>query len=191
MRMASVHLFSVVGDGNIRRNMTTMNVASRASMGTAKIIDCLAIDNFSQALSSVSPDTTVVILQCLTSFLVACPDTGSVFSTVDPVFTEFATQVRDFCSSRTATSVMVSPPMYRMSPGWYRRHLPEIARQFSSVLSAESPRNLHLLQSPVFQDLSPDGIHLTPVSGLHFVLHLFDEAQRVLDSFGARGLLVL
>ena len=36
--------------------------------------------------------------------------------------------------------------------------------------------NLLLLPSFSSQDLMPDGIFLTPVSGLHYVLHIFDEA---------------
>ena len=36
--------------------------------------------------------------------------------------------------------------------------------------------NLVLLPSFSSQDLMPDGIFLTPVSGLHYVLHLFDQA---------------
>ena len=185
--MAAVHLYSVVGDGNVRRNMTTMNSASRASMTSARIIDCTALNSLQQALAGVTNDTTVVIIQSLTSFLVDCNDTGSVYGTVDPVLTEFAGLVRDFCSSRSAVQVVVAPPLYRPMPAWYRHHMPEIACQFSKVLSRDQPRNLHLMVSPAFQDLCPDGVHLTPVSGLHYVLHLFDEAQRLVEAIGARG----
>ena len=31
------------------------------------------------------------------------------------------------------------------------------------------------------QDLDPDGVHLTPVSGLHYVLQLFDSTMGVLS----------
>ena len=31
------------------------------------------------------------------------------------------------------------------------------------------------------QDLDPDGVHLTPVSGLHYVLHLFDGTLSIIS----------
>ena len=48
------------------------------------------------------------------------------------------------------------------------------------TLSALRPANLILMPSFVSQDLMPDGYHLTPVSGLHYVLHLFDQVELLL-----------
>ena len=183
----AAQLYTVVGDTNVRRNMTTMNVASRVAMTNAKVIDCLTLSRFAETLNSVSADTTVCIVQCLTSFLVACQDTGSIFGTIDPALAEFAEVLRQYCASRPTLSVSVAPPLYRSSPSWYRTSLPQIAQQFSTVLTSKQPRNLHLLASHVSQDLCPDGVHLTPVSGLHYVLHLFDDTQRVLNSSAASG----
>ena len=36
-------LFSIIGDSNIRRNMTGLNIASRSSMKSAQIIDCVSL----------------------------------------------------------------------------------------------------------------------------------------------------
>ena len=47
-------------------------------------------------------------------------------------------------------------------------------------MSADPPANLYLIPSFICQDLSPDGIHLTAVSGLHYLLHLFDQSEAVL-----------
>ena len=181
------HVFAVVGDSNVRRNMTTMNAASRASMTSAAIIDCSLLASFAAALSSVAADVTVLIIQCLTSFLASATDTGSVYGTIDPILTEFSGQLLDFCSRRSATLVIVAPPFYRETPVWYRRQLPAIAKQFSSVLSSNGPRNLYLMSSAIAGEMMPDGIHFTPVSGLHYVLHLFVEAQRILDMRGSKG----
>ena len=41
--MSSHRLFSIVGDANVRRNMTGLNIASRATMKSAQIIDCVQI----------------------------------------------------------------------------------------------------------------------------------------------------
>ena len=185
--MPVAQLYAVVGDGNVRRNMTQMNNASRPSMVTAKVIDCQSAALFTSALQQVPLDTTVCIVESVTSFLVAAQDSGSIFGTIDPVLTDFANTLGEFCAARNTLQVVVAPPMFRPKPVWYHSHLPQVAQQFSTILMAKKPRNLHLLSSPVCQDLCPDEIHLTPVSGLHFVLHLFDDAHRIVSSIGAKG----
>ena len=45
------------------------------------------------------------------------------------------------------------------------------------AMSTDQPDNLLLLPSFVSQDLLPDGQHLSPVSGLHYILHLFDQSE--------------
>ena len=42
-------LISIIGDGNVRRNMTGLNVASRESMKKAQIIDYAAPSSFDDA----------------------------------------------------------------------------------------------------------------------------------------------
>lgn len=44
-------------------------------------------------------------------------------------------------------------------------------------MAAVKVNNLHLIPSFSYQELLPDGIHLNPVSGLHYVLYLFDQAE--------------
>ena len=73
--------------------------------------------------------------------------------------------------------VLVAPPLYRARPYWYQKGLPQIASRFSLAMSADQPANMILLPSFVSQDLQPDGKHLTPVSGLHYVLFLFDQSE--------------
>ena len=73
--------------------------------------------------------------------------------------------------------MLVAPPLYRARPYWYQKGLPQIASRFSMALSAHQPANLIILPSFVSQDLQPDGQHLSPVSGLHYVLHLFDQSE--------------
>ena len=74
----------------------------------------------------------------------------------------------------------MSPPLYRNHPIWYQQGLAQVASRFSSIMTTAQPANLYLLPSFISQDLSPDGIHLTAVSGLHYVLHLFDQSEAVL-----------
>ena len=158
-------------------------------MGTAKVIDCHSTQAFITALREVPADANVGIIQSITSFLAAAVDTGSIYGTIDPVLAEFASKVGEFCLAKPDLQVMLAPPMFRTVPVWYRKHLAMIAQQFSNVIATKSQRNLHLLPSCVNQDLVDDGVHLTPVAGLHYVLHLFDEAERVVKALGSKGLL--
>ena len=73
--------------------------------------------------------------------------------------------------------VLVAPPLNRARPYWYQKGLPQIACRFSMALSANQPTNLIILPGFVCQDLHPDGKHLSPVSGLHYMLHLFDQSE--------------
>ena len=76
--------------------------------------------------------------------------------------------------------VLVAPPLFRHQPTWYSKGLTQVASRFSAVFSTNAPPNLHLLPSFSCQDLEADGKHLTPVSGLHYILHLCDQTEAVL-----------
>ena len=67
-----------------------------------------------------------------------------------------------------------------MSPIWYRDGLAEIMLKFAEVFTSEKPPNLYLLPSFASPVLESDGVHLTPYSGIQFVLSLFDSAQDIL-----------
>ena len=77
--------------------------------------------------------------------------------------------------------MFIVPPLYRHQPLWYHRNLALVATRFSQALSTAPPLNLHLLPSFTSQDLCPDGVFLTPVSGLHYVIHVFDQTSRQLE----------
>ena len=165
-----------------------MSMASRESMASSVIIDCSKMSDLVPSLRNLQSDVNVCIIQSITSFLTAAVDTGSVFGTIDPILGEFSARMSEFCAAKPAIQVFVAPPMFRPHPAWYRCAMPEIAHQFSSILTARKPRNLHLLTSPAHQTLVQDGIHLDPVSGLHYVIHLFDDADKILKALGSKGL---
>ena len=77
--------------------------------------------------------------------------------------------------------MFIVPPLYRHQPAWYHRNLALVATRFSQALSSTPPLNLHLLPSFTSQDLCPDGVFLTLVSGLHYVLHVFDQTSQQLE----------
>ena len=53
--------------------------------------------------------------------------------------------------------------------------------KFSTMMSIERPSNLLLMKSFSNPCLEPDGVHLTPYSGLEYVVHLFDCAEDLLN----------
>ena len=76
----------------------------------------------------------------------------------------------------------MAPPLYRSKPLWYHRSLTQVAERFSAVLMTDPPPNFRLLPSFTHQELGADGVFLNPVSGLHYILHLFDSADAILKS---------
>ena len=77
--------------------------------------------------------------------------------------------------------MLLAPPLYRHPPIWYQTGLTQVAARFSSTFAAKNlPPNLHLLPSFNSQDLLQDGVFLNPVSGLHYMLHIFDQAEDAL-----------
>ena len=178
--MSVTRLFTVIGDPNVRRNMTGLNMASRDSMKSAQVIACDNLLSLDQALFEVRAESTVCIISAITNMLLEADDTGTVASSIESVITNFKSKIIALCSLRTALQVVVAPPLFRIRPVWYQKNLPQISGLFSTVMSNDVPPNLHLLASFCSQDLLPDGIYLSPVSGLHFVLHLFDQTENIL-----------
>ena len=183
--MSTPRLFTVLGDLNVRRNMTGLNTASRDIMKSAQVIACDNLPAFDAALCEVKAESSVVIIACVTEMLLIGDDSGTVASSIESVLSSFKTKISSFCSVRPGVQVTVAPPLYRHLPFWYQRNLAQISGLFSCILSNGVPQNLSLLSSFCSQDLMPDGVFLTPVSGLHYVLHLFDNTVQVLSSCAA------
>ena len=83
--------------------------------------------------------------------------------------------------------VLLAPPLYRHRPLWYQRNLTQVATRFSQTFSTDVPSNFRLLPAFPCQDLMPDGVFLDPVSGLHYVLHIFDQAELILTQPSLSG----
>ena len=99
-KMSTDPLFTIVGDTNVTRNMTGLNIASRPSMKSAQVIECLSQANFETALTDVRAESSVLIIACLTDFLLASGDCGTIFSSVDPVLATLVTKLSNFCAYR-------------------------------------------------------------------------------------------
>ena len=182
--MSVSRCFSLVGDSNVRRHMNPTNCRDRPLMSGCQQIPCMKMSTFVESLKSIRSESNVCIVACLTNFLTGSTETGVVSHRIVPILQDFLEAVNAAALSAPGRSFLVTPPMYRKSPLWYRDSLPEIMTKFSEIMS-ERRESIHLMASfpnPVFDD---DGIHLSPYSGLEFVLHLFDEAASVLDAIGS------
>ena len=173
-RMSISRLFSIIGDSNVRNNMTPFNIRDRPGISDAQILSAHRLDVLPDALRSVRTSSDIVILSCITNYLTSSTEeSSSVSGRVYPIMAEFRQHVESFCSSRATTMVMVAPPMYRVLPYWYNTALPEILIEFSSVFIKNRPANLRLLESFPTPEFLPDGVHLTAYSGLRLVFAQF------------------
>ena len=177
MASAQLRAFALLGDSNINRHINKTSVRSHPSLKSAQIIPCGHLGIFSESLSKLKPDITVCIVSCVSNFLTGAEGPSTISHRVDPVMQQIKNILVESCASFPERLYLISPPMYRTSPTWYREGLPEILTLFSSSMILDRPDNLHLLPSFATPDYEADGIHLTAYSALEFVLHLFDSAN--------------
>ena len=178
--------FAVVGDSNIRNHINKTNCRANPNLKSAQVLSCGSLEIFIDILRQVKTVADVCIVSCLTNFLTSAPEGPSTVShRVEPVFQEIRSALLEITFDNPNRHYMVSPPMYRTNPVWYREGLPEIMTLFSSTLVADRPPNLHLLPSFPTPEFEADGVHLTAYSGLEFILHLFDASQELLSGISA------
>ena len=105
--MSVSRLFTIIGDSNVRRNMTGLNIASRESMKKAQVIDFNGVTPLSDALNVVKKETNVCIVAALTDSLVANGDCGTIFASIDPVLTDICHQLSSFCVANPTMQVPI------------------------------------------------------------------------------------
>ena len=106
--MSSHRLFSIIGDANVRRNMTGLNVASRLSMKSAQVIDCVLLSSLAASLQEVKNESQVVIVASITEFLLFGIAGGTVAAHIDPILASFSSLMNSFCSTRPTTQVRLN-----------------------------------------------------------------------------------
>ena len=184
--MSQVRVFTLVGDSNIRNHINKNSLRANPALKAAQILTCGHMGIFSPSLQKIRAESNACVVACVTNFLTSAEGPPSISNRVEPVLSDFFSTLVEYCVSNPDRSFLISPPMYRSQPTWYREGLPEIMTLFSQSFSnAESrPPNLLLLPSFATPEFDADGIHLTPYSGLEYILHLFDSAIEVIESTG-------
>ena len=149
-----------------------------------QVISCKKLSLFADSLRTIRSTSNSCIISCLTNFIadVSSRSSSNIQSRIEPTLEEIRTVISEFCQLNPDLLVLAAPPMYRLKPEWYRDNLSEILLQFSKVMSPLRSRNFHLLPTFSGIDLEDDRVHLTPYSGLKFVVHLFDSSLDVIKS---------
>ena len=182
--MAQSRVFSIIGDSNVKRNLTLTNKRACPSMSTSQFLDCHKVQLLEAALGQVRPESNTCILACISNFLTDSDDDPVVAKRIEPVLDEFSSVLRAFSSAHPDVTYLVSPPMYRKTPLWYREGLPEILTKFS-LFMRDRPMNVHLMPSFSTPEFERDGIHLSAYSGLEYMIHLFDSSIVLIEGLNA------
>ena len=179
MASAQVRAFALLGDSNIQRHINKTSVRAHPDLKKAQVLPCGHLDIFAETLGKIKPDVNVSILSCLTNFITSADGPSTVSHRIDPILKTIHSILVEFCSAHPDRLCLLSPPMYRTSPLWYREGLPEVLNLFSQTFASDRPPNLHILSSFPTPEYESDGVHLTAYSGLEFILHLFDSSHEL------------
>ena len=176
--------YSVLGDSNVLRHMNPSNCQDRPLMSGCQVVPCTKLSILAEALKSVREESNVCILACVSNFLSSSEDTGSsISSRVEPVLLELLAILNAISSEQPSRYFLLAPPMYRKTPLWYRDGISEMLLKFSTIMT-ERNCNIHLMSSFASPEFIDDGVHLTPYSGMEFVLHLFRSSEVLIESLG-------
>ena len=179
--MSIVRVFSLLGDSNIRQHVNKNSIRANAALKSAQVLTCGHKEIFVESLSKVRAESNVCIISCLSNFIASSDGPSTVSLRINPVLQDVRAALDEACASNPERFYLISPPMYRTCPVWYREGLPEIMNLFSQSFRGERPQNLLLLPSFATPEYEPDGVHLTAYSGLEFILHLFDSALEAIE----------
>ena len=184
--MAQARVFTLIGDSNIQRHVNKTSHRASPVLKASQVLFCGHIGIFRESLDKVRSESNVCVFSCFTNFLASADDgPDTVAQRIDPVLQDVRQALDEVCAAFPLVQFLISPPMYRTSPFWYREGLPEILTLFSQTFYQDRPANLHLLSSFPTPEYGKDGVHLTPYAGLEFLLHLIDGAQELLDGLEA------
>ena len=182
--MAQLRVFSLIGDSNVRNHVNKNSCRANPALKSAQVLSCGNAEVLISTLDKVRSSSTVCIMACVSNFLCDAEGPASIQSRVDPVLQDFFSALSGACAANPDRWYVVSPPMYRSFPVWYREGLPEIMKLFSQSFSqfSDRPPNMLLLPSFSTPEYESDGVHLTPYSGLVYIMHLFDSAEEALNT---------
>lgn len=178
--MSLVRAVTIIGDSNVKHNLTSHNCKGRPLMSGVQFVQCGRLLTLEASLKSVREESDVCVLSCLTNFLCVKSANVDTSSRAETTLKSALEKITAFSSTRPETRFLVCPPMYRLSPNWYRAGISDILIRFSSIFSS-LPENVLLMPSFPGPDFQADGVHLTSFSGGEFLLHMFENIEAVVS----------
>ena len=112
--MSIANIYSIIGDSNLKRNMTSMNIASRSVMKDCQVIDCTGLDNLEVSFATVRDESTVCIFSAISELLAFGPDRGTVQASVNHVLTSVAAKLAILCRARPSLQVTLYVLLMRL-----------------------------------------------------------------------------
>ena len=143
----AVRAFYLVVDSGLRSHINKTNCRAHPMMKSAQVLSCGSVEIFAESLRQIKTTSDVCIVSCLTSFISSAEGPPIVSHRVDPLLQDLRSVLLEICFDNPNRNYMVSPPMYRAHPVWYREGLPEILTMFSQSMSLDRPPNLHIWPS--------------------------------------------
>ena len=131
-------IFTVLGDSNVRNHVTKTSRRANPSLSAAQIVPCGHLAIFADSIIKTRNESTVCIVSCITNFLTCVEGTNTPAHRVDPVLQEVQAVLQEVCAGNPDRTYMISPPMYRAAPTWYREGLSEILIQFAQKFDIKS-----------------------------------------------------
>ena len=91
--MSQLRSFTIVGDSNIKRNVTKTNTRACPQLSGAQVLSCQKIELLDEVLGRVRKESTICILSCITNFLTSSEEDSMVYKRIEPVLDEFLINV--------------------------------------------------------------------------------------------------
>ena len=85
------HVFSIIGDSNIKRNMTRLNRRTSPLMNEAQVLLCSSMSTLNDTVTSVRDSSNVLVFSCISNFITDVDSSGSssVSVRIEPILEEF------------------------------------------------------------------------------------------------------
>ena len=93
--MAQLRSFSIIGDSNIKRNISKTNARACPQMSGSQILSCQKLELLDEVLGRLRNETNVCILSCVTNFLTSSEEDSVVSKRIEPVLDQFAGAISD------------------------------------------------------------------------------------------------
>ena len=100
VKMSQAKLFTLLGDSGIRGFVNKTSCRASVDIRNAQVLSCGHIEIFKESLEKARPESGVVIIACLTSFLADAdaPDSSTTQQRIDPVLQDVREVLDQFSS---------------------------------------------------------------------------------------------